>query len=239
MRMPFATTALNVAGRPSKAGGWAAKALGCWVFALGLPASAMLWWLGQLIAESISLGYVLGLPLAFATALIGTILLLGGRKLRKKGDRAAHSAKLAALRAAASYQHGALTAQDAARVLGVEQAEADELLTELAKQPDEGVDIDVDDHGNITYRFGTTAESDRWTALARQVRIEPGAEPLADTVALGVEERAPTEPTALADPSPDAAASPTSLDQRAEAEALAEIEALAEAEAEAEAKERR
>ena len=47
---------------------------------------------------------------------------------------------------------GAVTARDAAQALGVAEAEADAMLTALAKSDPDRVAVDVDDQGNVWYR---------------------------------------------------------------------------------------
>jgi len=53
---------------------------------------------------------------------------------------------------AMATHHGAVTAADAARALGVDVAQADAALTALAKRDPDRMTVDVDDQGGVWYR---------------------------------------------------------------------------------------
>jgi hypothetical protein len=85
---------------------------------------------------------------------VGIPLVIGGRKLGRYGEQKEKKAQLDAIRSMAAHQAGVVTAQQVAKTLTITPQEADEMLTELAKTPDEKVSLDLDDNGNIYYLFG-------------------------------------------------------------------------------------
>jgi hypothetical protein len=74
-----------------------------------------------------------------------------GRSLQESGEGAERATRAQALLAMAA-QRGAVTARDAAQALSTSVAEADAMLTELAKREPERVAVDVDDQGVLWYR---------------------------------------------------------------------------------------
>ena len=82
---------------------------------------------------------------------IGIVLVRSGRSLSSSGVEAARTTREQALLAVAAHR-GAVTAVEAARALGVGTAEADAMLTTLAKRDPDRVAVDVDDQGVVWYR---------------------------------------------------------------------------------------
>jgi hypothetical protein len=101
-----------------------------------------------------ALAYWVGLPIALLTLLVGVSLLRGGRSLAKSATRTENETMRQAVLAMAAHK-GAVTARDAAQALGMGVAEADALLTQLAKSEPERVGVDVDDEGNVWYRVAS------------------------------------------------------------------------------------
>jgi hypothetical protein len=75
--------------------------------------------------------------------------------------------------------------------------QADAFLTSLAKQPDSGVTLEVDDDGRITYRFSQYAPQSAWPAGV-QVRVDAKPAVGGDTLVAGAAPRE-TEIAALDD----------------------------------------
>lgn len=179
LRIPFTAKALNLAGKPSRAGGVAARFVGWTAVVMGLSMATGL----GLLLQTVFGGYVglaIGIPIAMLSLFFGLALVLGGRKLGRSGDQAERSARLQAIRALAKHQGGSVTAAGVARKLELSEAEADALLTDLAKEPSENVSLELDDDGGLHYLFGVDALA--W-------RIDPGARIATDGAADAEAER--------------------------------------------------
>jgi hypothetical protein len=113
------------------------------------------------------LGIALATPLLLISLVFGVLLVRRGNSLNRAGRQVEQTTREQALLALMGHR-GAVTAQDAAHALGVPGAEADELLTELAKREPERVAVDVDDEGVVHYRLMRVAGEVR-------VRIEDAA----------------------------------------------------------------
>jgi len=159
MRLPFTAKSLNLAGKPSRWGGMAARFFG-WATVVGGLAMALLFGLLlQALFPASIVGYAVGLPILIVSLFIGISLLLGARKLGRIGDKKQRAAQLETVRALAAHRGGAVMAHEVARSLGMPEQEADALLTELAKTPGENVSLDLDDDGRIYYLFGIEGEA--------------------------------------------------------------------------------
>jgi hypothetical protein len=184
-RMPFSSVTLNLAGTPAKVAGVAARAAGCGVGAAGTLAAvalggllyALVLWAG---GPALAIALLVGLPIALISWAAAISLSLGGRWLGRYGAERAKKAKLATIRGLAAHQRGAVTASEAARALGSSTEEADALLTELAKSPDENIAVDVDDEGVVRYLFGREPAEDRWRILEERARIAIAPEQVND-----------------------------------------------------------
>src|SRR5437667_81825 len=75
-----------------------------------------------------------------------------------------------AVYALAAHRGGVLAAADVARSLSMGEAEADALLTAMAKEQPDWVTLDVDDDGRITYRFANAAWDSR-------IRVDAARQP--------------------------------------------------------------
>jgi hypothetical protein len=150
VRVPLSATSVNLAGKPTRVGstfatvlGWLVLVFGgCTALGVGLLMMALGWSMGAL---------VFGLPIAIATLLVGLLLVRSGSSLAKSATRSENDTLRQALLAMASHK-GAVTAREAAQALGVAEAEADAMLTALAKSDPDRVGVDVDDQGNVWYR---------------------------------------------------------------------------------------
>jgi hypothetical protein len=132
--------------------GWA-------VLALGLSLATFLGLLFHSIWPGKFVGLAFATPIALLTLVLGGFLVLGGKRLQSSGHKVQRAARLEAVRAMAAHRGGSITARDVAQSLELAEAETDALLTELAKDPDANVSLDIDDEGRIHYLFDGTAEA--------------------------------------------------------------------------------
>jgi hypothetical protein len=150
LRAPLSSPSINHAGKPSKVGGTFASVLGWLVLVCG-GSLALGVLLLSLALHAVGVGLAIAIPVAVVDLVIGIALVRSGRSLSSSGVEAARSTREQALLAVAAHR-GSVTAADAARALGVGIAEADAMLTALAKRDPERVAVDVDDEGVVWYR---------------------------------------------------------------------------------------
>jgi hypothetical protein len=143
---------VNVAGQPAKVGGRVASVLGKVALATGLLAALVLGGLANAIFTATT-GLWVGGIVAAVTLLVSLPLILGGRSLRRTGEDQIVAAREHAVFSLAAQRRGVLTVREVARALSIREEEADAVLTSLAKRPDSGVALDVDDNGGLSYRF--------------------------------------------------------------------------------------
>jgi hypothetical protein len=166
--MPLANTSVTLAGQPSKVGGTVARVFGWIVLAAG-------WLLAALFAGLIVLlggtwaALIVGGPIALITSILAYALLRGGRELKKSGDDTEQATKNQAIFALANTRNGVLKAWDVAQALQVTPKEGDEVLTKLAKEYPDYVSVDLDDEGNVLYRFPSV----QWGGLSRMAPNAP------------------------------------------------------------------
>ncbi len=165
-RMPLATQSVNMAGQTSKVGGTVARVFGWLVMGGGLLFSLLLALVLQLAIPEGYLGYIFGTLFGLPSAVVGFLLLRGGKSLTKSGEEKEKSTKGQALFALANLRGGVLTAVDAAGMLGVPTKEADDRLTALAKEHPDYVTVDVSDDGVVLYRFPNA----HWNAMHYQAQ---------------------------------------------------------------------
>lgn len=158
-RPPFAAPSLTLAGQPSRVGGKLAFFSGWAVMVMGLSLALFLGLLLHSIWPASFVGLAFAVPIAILSLFFGGFLVFGGKRLHSSGEKAQRTARLEAVRAMAAHRGGSITARDVARSLELDESETDTLLTELAKDPDANVSLDIDDEGRIHYLFGTTAEA--------------------------------------------------------------------------------
>lgn len=155
LRAPLSSASVNLAGKPSRVGGTFAVVLGWLVLVLG--GTTALGVVLLLLALSWPAGALaIGLPIALVTLITGILLVKSGRSLQASGEDAERATRTQALLAMAA-QRGAVTAREAAQLLGTSVADADAMLTDLAKREPERVAVDVDDQGVVWYRVAPAA----------------------------------------------------------------------------------
>jgi len=176
LRAPLSSASVNLAGKPSRVGGTFAVVLGWVVLALG--GSTALGVVLLLLALSWPAGALaIGLPIALVTLITGVLLVKSGRSLQASGEDAERATRSQALLAMAA-QRGAVTAREAAQALSTSVAEADAMLTDLAKREPDRVAVDVDDQGVLWYRIAPAPGEPipRMRVEPEQaVRVETGA----------------------------------------------------------------
>jgi hypothetical protein len=152
-RVPLTSNSVTLAGQPSKVGGTITRVLGWTVLAGGLVLSALLVGLLAILTAPASAMLAVGGPIAAVSCLVAYLLLRGGKQLQRSGDDAELATKNQAIFALANTRGNVLRALDVAQSLQVSAAEGDELLTKLAKANPDQVSVDIDDDGNVLYRF--------------------------------------------------------------------------------------
>lgn len=154
---------VNLAGQPSKVGGAITRVLGWIVLVVGtLVAAGTLAMCGSLVGMAAAAPYILSVPIALVTWVLSYFLLKGGKQLEQSGTDAQKATRTQAVFALANNRGGVVTAHDLAQAIGVMPTEADDILTAMAKEDSDHVSIEVDDNGNIYYRFAAA----HWTAIA-------------------------------------------------------------------------
>lgn len=182
-RTLLASKSLTLTGQPSRIGGTLASVSGAIVLIVGLSIAIFLGLLLQSIWPAAFVGWAFAIPIAALSLILGIVLLLGGRRLKQKGVLAQRDVQREAVRALAAHQRGMVTAEQVAQALSLSEEQSDALLTELAKDPNEDVSLDVDDDGRVQYLFGVPER--RWRVLEEQaarpnafgVEAEDEAEP--------------------------------------------------------------
>jgi hypothetical protein len=150
IRMPLSSPSVNLAGKPSQVGGTFTTVLGWLVLVCG-GSLALAVGLLALALGAPGVGLAFAIPIAVIVLAIGIALVRSGGSLNRSGVQTGQMTRDQALMAMAAHR-GAVTAVDAARALGIGAAEADAMLTALAKREPDRVAVDVDDQGVIWYR---------------------------------------------------------------------------------------
>jgi hypothetical protein len=161
---------VSLAGQPSRVGGIAASIAGGGVLFMGLSLSAGLYFLLQALFEKTALALAFSLPLAAAAAFFGTLLLLGGSRLRKSGDAKRERVQLEAVRAMVQHRKGPISALEVSRSLDIPEPQVDAILMQLAREKATDVTVDVDAQGHVVYDF--EGEQRRWRVLEEEVAAE-------------------------------------------------------------------
>ena len=195
--MPLANTSVTLAGQPSKVGGTVARVFGWIVLGGGWTIAAALAGLILLLGGTWAAAVAAG-PIALVASLVAYALLRSGRELKKSGADAEAATRNQAIFALANTRGGVLRAWDVAQMLHVSPKDADDVLTKLAKEHPDHVTVDVDDDGNILYRFPAMhwGGPPRMAPNAPHIRVEaPPPTRVAPTVdgAVRVETREPLE----------------------------------------------
>lgn len=167
-RFLLAAPNVSLAGQPSRVGGIAATIAGTSVLVLGLSLALGLWFLLHGLSPMVSWG--VAIPVAMASLLFGLLLLLGGNRLRKHGSERQEQVQLAAVKALVQHRRGPISALEAASALQLPEAQADALLTRLAREKATAVTVDVDTQGHVVYDFD--GEARRWRVLEDDLAAE-------------------------------------------------------------------
>ena len=151
LRVPLSGPSVNLAGKPSRVGGTVAGVFGWLVLIVGW---SMALGVGLLLSafHLFAVALVLALPVALVSTIVGGLLVRQGASLNRTGRSIEQATRQQALLALAAHR-GSIHAIDAARALGVSVAEADAMLTELAKKDPDHIAVDVEDHGDVAYRY--------------------------------------------------------------------------------------
>jgi hypothetical protein len=190
LRPSLSAPSINWTGKPQQVGGTVAAAFGALVLLFGLSAALGV---GMLLyaLTTVAVALAVSLPIAFVALALGIVLVRTGHGLRRSAAMAQHATREQALVALAE-QRGPITAADASRALGISMAEADGMLTDLAKREPDRVAVEVDDRGMLWYRIAPIGEPLR-------VRVDgnedagDGIREVAGYVAHEEEQRASTE----------------------------------------------
>jgi len=168
-RWPLATVPVNLAGKPAKVGGTIARVLGWVALVGGLAAAIIVGALLQVIFPAGVAGWIVGGVMGALALAVGLALVMGGSKLRLAGVGRERASAIEAISALAARRGGVVTAEEVGRALRLSTADADALLTELAKQGDR-VRLEVDDAGQLLYYVDARAPRPR-------IRVADGVEP--------------------------------------------------------------
>lgn len=163
---------MNLAGQPSRAGGIVARVAGWMVLAAGWLVAALFAGLIVLLGGDWA-ALIVGGPIALISSVAAYALLRGGKELKRSGDDTEQATKNQAVFALANTHGGVLHAWDVAQALQIAPSEGDQILTKLAKEQPDHVSVDVDDDGNVLYRFHAAAQS-------RSSFVEPARAPAED-----------------------------------------------------------
>jgi hypothetical protein len=162
-RPPLSAAGVNVTGTPAKVGGVLASVVGWVVLAIMLAVALIFGAILQaIVGPGAILGWVVGGVIAALGIAASLALLAGGRFLRKTGQRAALSARRDALFALAQHHKGIVRANLVSRSLGMSSVEAEAVLTELSRNPESGITLEVDVDGQLYYRFVEIAPEAPW-----------------------------------------------------------------------------
>jgi hypothetical protein len=176
LRVPLSTHSVNLAGRSARVGGTFARVVG-WLVLLFGGSLALGIALLSLALHQPAVGLAVAAPIALVVGVLSFALLRGGRSLSTSGEERGRVTREQALLAMAAHR-GAVTAAEAARALGVSVAEADAMLTALAKRDPDRVAVDVDDQGVVWYRVSAApGEPIPRMRIDPGVRVETGAAP--------------------------------------------------------------
>ena len=182
------SSAVNVAGKPLNVGGRVASVAGWLVLFFGSMASLAIGGILSFILATLgaSTAGVVGLSVGgffgVITLVVALSLLLGGKKLKETGASDRRKVLEQGIFALAGKQRGSVTPRDVARQLAIDDAEADLILTELAKRSDGRVTLDIDADGALRFTVPemlppVRIDIDPSAAAAPKVRVAPNPPP--------------------------------------------------------------
>jgi hypothetical protein len=175
-RFPLAAKSTNLAGKPSIIGGALARVAGWIVLSGGIALGIALLGLLQALFPAGFAGWAVGLPIIALAILFGVLLLRGGRSLESTGVAEQKGTHATAIYSLAEQSGNILTAAQVGHAIGVSAADADALLTELAKTQPDHVVLEVDDAGNIFYRVSARGLS-RVQSFDQRLRVAASEQP--------------------------------------------------------------
>ena len=184
-RLPLTERSVNLAGQPSQIGGTLARVMGWLVLAGGAFLSLALLGILMAVFPETPAGFIVGGGMALMTGILSWLLLRGGRTLKATGQGEERSARVQAIFAMAPVRGGLLRAADVGASLQIAEAEADALLTDLAKSRSEHVSLEIDDQGGVYYRVDPSGQVRmRVEVPAPRVRVDrPIDQPLEEDLA--------------------------------------------------------
>lgn len=151
-RLPLVTKSVNLAGQTSQVGGTVTRVLGFVVLFSGLAVSLVVFGILAIFVPALWIAAAVGVPLALLVAFAAWAIIRSGRTLEKSGRSEQESTRLEAVLALARNKKGPLSAADVSASLGIHWAQADALLTDLAKRHPEIASVEIDDQGGVFYR---------------------------------------------------------------------------------------
>lgn len=154
-------TPVNVAGQPSKIGGGVARVVGWLILLSGSLLGLTIGSIIQAFIPTMVIGWILGGFIGGLSLIMGLFLVLGGRMLQQSGKQTEQSAHEQAALAIAARHGGSVTPAELSRAVSITEAEADALLTAMAKRPSSRVTLEVDDDGTLRYYVDAGARRPR------------------------------------------------------------------------------
>lgn len=178
-RLPLTAASVNLAGQSWQVTGQVARVLGWLVLVGGLSVATMVLGLLLAIFPGVLGATLFAAPIAAASVGAGVWLLRSGRTLQSAGKGAEHRTKAQAIFALAQHRGGTVTAYDAAAALALAPAQADALLTELAKTDPDHVAVEIDEHSGAVFYQVDPSGHVRARVFDERVRVAGAApEPL-------------------------------------------------------------
>jgi membrane protein implicated in regulation of membrane protease activity len=194
---------LTHAGKPAHVAGAVVHAFGWLLFLLGLGFSLVM---GLLVAIfSGTAGLVTGGVFAALSLAVFLLARYGKRRLDTEGDEAIARRREQALFALAANRGGRLQAFEAASALDMTVDDADKVLTQMAKQRPDDVDVEIGDQGEVFYEFARSIGGGRGFVYAASWSSGAGFRVGSQGVAPGAQR------VRVADPAPPA---PASFDEK-------------------------
>lgn len=174
-RLPLAGKSVDLAGKPSRVGGVVAGVLGWLVLIGGTGLALLLGLLATALFPGSIAGLAIGLPIGFVAVALGVLLLVGGRKLSRFGEKASRDAQAQAIFSLAAHHRRPLTAHEVGVALDLPVSEADAVLTALAKERPDEVGVEIGDRGEILYTFPRITGQTGLRFPQPSLRIDPRA----------------------------------------------------------------
>jgi hypothetical protein len=175
-RGPLAAKSVSLAGQPSKIGGTVARVFGWIVLSVGWGVALLLFGLMFALFGTAPVTWILSAPIALIATSIWLLSFLGGKSLTKSGAKEERSTQEQAVFALAQTRRGRLRAMDVSASLGMPLMDADGLLTDMAKKLPDHMAVDVDDQGELIYRFPRIDLEYRTRVVEAEVMAGAGAQ---------------------------------------------------------------